>query len=889
MKNNRFIVWLLTLSLILSALPFGVGAAKVSESTVTKKATVQDSYGWDVMVTMGQKENTLLFTWTTNGDGDERVEIAEASKMVNGKFPSEYLSFPAVDITSEVSSATASDLKPDTKYCYRLANAYSNYSEIYYVETGKHDSEFSFLLAGDPQIGATGDHVDTIAWDLTLDKAREWFGADVEFLMSAGDQTNNTSLEVQFDGYATPDWFRSLPMISVPGNHDNGYGAIYSKHFVYENVDQATTTEAGIYGGDYWIAYDGVLIMALNMNNLSYSLHTAFMQKAITEYTELYGEPNWKIVTFHQSLFSAADGRWDEASRRNGLAPSMSKLGIDAVLMGHDHVYTRSYMMNGTTPVTDQDRYTEMNGDKYGSIVDPKEGEVFYLTANSSTGSKYYNLYNGHIPYVAYANQEDTPNITKIDVTADSLHFTTYRTSAKNEFDDVVDTFAIRRTTSEDKHAPTITVPEKTYYVANENYDLLKGITAYDNVDGDVTDKIEVSGNLDLFAESVITYTVTDSSGNTTKVQRIMVPYNYQEPVNEESEWKYLDDGSILFENDEDVFWTTSEYDDNAWNHGVGPFGARNGELSEHEDFTPNTLISQYFPEDSEDAGANIPSYYFRRTFDVENPDSVALMGADFYYDDSVLIYINGVLIDGFHANLISNKADYSWQESPSDATPGSFKLISKEYISTLNLKETDNVIAVQLFQVSSYSDDIFFHLNSLYFGNIPQAQTLPFTDVPEDAWYYDSVSRSYNQGLFVGTTDTSFSPNATMTRASVWTVLARIAGADITSKPGEKWYEGARRWAMENNVSDGTNPNNPITREQFAKMLWSMQSEPSSDYCLDGFADETTVSSWAKDGMNWAVSIGLINGRNGTHLAPKANASRAESCTILLRYKDNF
>ena len=887
MKSNRFLLWLLTVSLVLCSLPLGTVAKETGNVTIPTLEASQ-GYGWDVLVTMGQKENTLLFTWTTNGDGNERVEIAEASMMVNGQFPKEFLTFAAEDITSEISSATARDLKPDTEYCYRVANGNNNYSEIYTVTTNKNDGEFSFLLAGDPQIGATNDHVDTTAWSLTLDKAAEWFGSDIEFLLSAGDQINYHGQEEQFDGFATPDQLRSLPLLTVAGNHDSNVGAIYSNHFIHENVDDRTVSDAGKYSGDYWVAYDGVLIMTLNLNNLSYSLHTAFIQSAITEYTELYGKPNWKIVTFHQSLFSAADGRWDEASRRNSLAPSFSKFGIDAVLMGHDHIYTRTYMMNGTDPITDESRYTEMNGDKYGSIVDPKEGEVFYITANSSTGSKYYDLYNGKIPYVSYANQEETPNVTKVDVTTDSLVFTTYRTAAKNELDDVVDTFAIRRTTEEDKHAPTITVPEKTYYMANGEYDLLKGITAYDNADGDVTDKIQVSGKLDLFAESVITYTVTDAAGNTAVAERIMIPYNYQEPINEETEWKYLDDGSILFENNEDLFWTTAEFDDSEWNNGVGPYGARNGELSEHEGFTPNTLISQYFPDDSEDAGANIPSYYFRTTFDVEDPEAVTLMGGDFYYDDSVLLYINGVLIDSFHANLISNKEDYSWQESPSDATPGSFKFMSKEFIKTLNLKETGNVLAVQLFQASSYSDDIFFHFNSLYFGSVPKAEKLPFTDVPEAAWYYDSVARSYNDGLFVGTTDTTFSPNATMTRASVWTVLARIAGADISAKPGEKWYEGARRWAMENKVSDGTNPNNPITREQFALMLYNMKGSPETEFSLDSFADTATLSSWAEDGITWAVSVGLIQGRNGTHLAPKDNASRAESCTILLRYLDN-
>ena len=887
MKRNRFILWLLTIAVVLCSIPFSGSAAKETGNVTSNTLTASKGYAWDVLVTMGQEENTLIFTWTTNGDGNERVEIAEASRITDGKFPSEFISVKAEDVTTEICSATVENLKADTKYGYRLANSYNNYSEIYYVTTGKTDNEFSFLLAGDPQIGASGDHIDTINWGVTMERAKEWFGSDIEFMITAGDQVNYASTESQYDGFCDPEELRSIPLVTVPGNHDNYAGSKYSNHFIHQDVDQLTLSDAGALGGDYWIAYDGALIMALNLNNLSYSLHRHFMEKAIEEYTELYGEPTWKIVTFHQSLFSAASDRWEEDDRRNGLAPILSDLDIDAVLMGHDHIYTRAYMMNGTKAITDESRYTEVNGDKYGSIVDPKEGEVFYITANSSSGSKYYGMSSQQVPYVAYANQEHTPNITKIDVTSDSMVFTTYRTSAGNELGDVVDFFAIRKTTIEDKHAPTLTVPEKTYYATNKDFDVLSGISAYDNVDGYLTDKIAVTGDLDPLAESVLTYTVTDNAGNTATAQRIMVPFKMQNPITSESEWKYLDNGTLPFESDTDLAWTLDGYDDSEWKTGVGPFGARNGEIDEHEGFVPNTLVSQYYPEGDIDEGINISSFFFKGYFDVENPENVSIIGADFFYDDGVDVYINGVLIDKYNTEVTASKSDYNAYQSPSDAAPGSFKLMGKEFISSLNLKEKDNVIAVQLYQFSIYSDDIFFYLDSLYVGST--ADPLPFTDVADTAWYYDNVSRAYNEGLFVGTTDTTFSPDATMTRASVWTVLARIAGADISTQPGEQWYEGARRWAMENKVSDGTNPNNPITREQFALMLYNMQNAPETDYSLSGFADEASISSWAADGVNWAVSTGLIQGRNGTHIAPQANASRAEACTILLRYMDSY
>ncbi len=90
----------------------------------------------------------------------------------------------------------------------------------------------------------------------------------------------------------------------------------------------------------------------------------------------------------------------------------------------------------------------------------------------------------------------------------------------------------------------------------------------------------------------------------------------------------------------------------------------------------------------------------------------------------------------------------------------------------------------------------------------------VPFTDASEEAWYYTSEAYAYNKGLFSGTSATAFSPNTTMTRQMIWMVLARMDGktpADMGS---------ARAWAVENNISDGSNPTNHITREQMTVIL---------------------------------------------------------------------
>ncbi|OUO31815.1 fibronectin type III domain-containing protein, partial [Olsenella sp. An290] len=155
-------------------------------------------------------------------------------------------------------------------------------------------------------------------------------------------------------------------------------------------------------------------------------------------------DANWKIVTFHHSVYSVAshtaDG--DILQRRSELPVVFSELDIDAVLMGHDHVYTRTYLMDGTTPIIPE------NGEVPSTLTDPEDGQVLYITANSASGSKYYNIQN--LPqntFSAVQDQSQRENMTRVEVTEDSLTFTTYFTDdAQVTSDDVLDTVTIERT-----------------------------------------------------------------------------------------------------------------------------------------------------------------------------------------------------------------------------------------------------------------------------------------------------------------------------------------------------------------------------------------------------------------------------------------------------------
>lgn len=157
------------------------------------------------------------------------------------------------------------------------------------------------------------------------------------------------------------------------------------------------------------------------------------------------------------------------------------------------------------------------------------------------------------------------------------------------------------------------------------------------------------------------------------------------------------------------------------------------------------------------------------------------------------------------------------------------------------------------------------------------------FTDMPSNHWAYGDVQFAVSHDLFNGTSGDTFSPNSSMTRAMVVTVLARYEGVDTST--GSTWYDAGRDWAMQNGVSDGTNIEASITREQLATMLYRYAGEPAVSGTITGFTDAAAVSGWAQDAMLWAIENGLISGMGDGSLNPQGNATRAQVATILARF----
>lgn len=157
------------------------------------------------------------------------------------------------------------------------------------------------------------------------------------------------------------------------------------------------------------------------------------------------------------------------------------------------------------------------------------------------------------------------------------------------------------------------------------------------------------------------------------------------------------------------------------------------------------------------------------------------------------------------------------------------------------------------------------------------------FNDVAAGSWYADAVKNVVNKGLMAGTGKDTFAPDNQVTRAMMWTVLARLDDKDVSG--ASPWYAKAMTWATEKGVSDGTFPANSITREQLATMLWRAAGSPEAKGALTNFNDAASVSSWATQAMTWAVEQGLISGMGDGALNPQGNATRAQLAVILTAY----
>lgn len=169
-------------------------------------------------------------------------------------------------------------------------------------------------------------------------------------------------------------------------------------------------------------------------------------------------------------------------------------------------------------------------------------------------------------------------------------------------------------------------------------------------------------------------------------------------------------------------------------------------------------------------------------------------------------------------------------------------------------------------------------------------------------AWYHEAADYVFHNGLMNGNGDGTFGPNDTLSRAMLAQILYNAAGGvpvnylmQYNDVPADAWYTEAVRWATSEGIVSGYNggyrPNDPITREQFAAMLYRYAVAKGMDVSVGentnilSYADAFDISEWAYSALQWACGSGIISGRPSGVLDPTGHATRAEAAVMLMNF----
>ena len=407
----------------------------VNEFTASSEPESKELEVDSLTVNIGATEDCLGITWYDTestagvlhfGGKDYTAEVKQASKT--GYY---------------VNHVDLSGLEPSTKYTYTISVGEKTSKEYTYETPAFGSDSFTFAAVGDPQLYYNSLDKNVEGWTKTVNEVLS-DGTDYSFLFSLGDQINEyyaadgsnlDKVETEYSGFFKNENLSSIALATLVGNHDNGNNStLYTEHFQMPGVTSYGQNKEG--DGDYSFTYGGVQFMVLNTSNLSIAEHKAFLEETLKKNPDA----NWNVVCFHKSMYSVASHvtEGDIVQLRTGLSPIFKELGIDVVLQGHDHVYARSYIMGGEDGMT-ADVQKNADGTALTDIYAP-DG-VQYVTLNSGSGSKFYNITSEAFTYTAVQNQEKVPNYSKVSVTPETFTVTTYRTSDQS----VVDTFTLHK------------------------------------------------------------------------------------------------------------------------------------------------------------------------------------------------------------------------------------------------------------------------------------------------------------------------------------------------------------------------------------------------------------------------------------------------------------
>lgn len=439
-----------------------------------------------------------------------KVYEAEQTKAVTDKDETEYVSNKVIATDLKANTTYYYSYQKDGQWTAPEKYTTDNGSKFSFIFVGDPQIGSSNELKGaateefyNAQSAAVAN--DAFNWNTTLNQAMEKTGNKASFVLSSGDQIQSTKKkspnkaawgsEIEYSGYLSPDVLKNLPVATTVGNHDAD-NANYTYHFNTANASELGSN--GKVGGDYWFKHDNALFIMLNTQDTNVEEHRQFIEHTVAANKDC----KWRIVTLHQDIYGSAEhsNEPEITNLRYQLAPIFEDNKVDVVLTGHDHAYSRTQILKGghkTTeytddefdPMLDEDMDAGENPDtvytakenikadttdpsqkaylnylnqvmdkdaiqqvtKKGTTVFNPTG-ILYMTAGSSSGSKYYDLVPRQQSYIANRWQQDVPTYSVIDITDTTFTINTYRTDTEEKIDE---TFSIAKVNESDNKNQT--------------------------------------------------------------------------------------------------------------------------------------------------------------------------------------------------------------------------------------------------------------------------------------------------------------------------------------------------------------------------------------------------------------------------------------------------
>lgn len=372
----------------------------------------------------GDQPDELYVTWFSRSDSRGKVKFHKDGLFndITVKATTE----PSVSVAGYYrNSALISGLDSNTVYTYYVKNGHS-VSPTYTYETGDlFSTDFTFTIAGDPEIGLGDPEVlpgQRSIWRVMLNRMKSQI-PESDFLLVMGDQIADPASETHYDYFLDNSVLYSTALVPVMGNHDVGSG-FFGDHFSLPNRNTIGTSEGR--DGDYWFTRGNVLFMVLNNPSPThYTEHETFVELAVQQNPDA----KWRVIVSHYSPASMVEKYQGAAESVKSSYAYMAKVyDIDLFLGGHDHIYTRSYLMDENfNPVS-----TKVESEFYNP-----ENPI-YVIFNGSTDALLRQPDNDY-PWAAVCVQNNVPQLSRADVTENSFTITTYDADSWT----VIDSFTI--------------------------------------------------------------------------------------------------------------------------------------------------------------------------------------------------------------------------------------------------------------------------------------------------------------------------------------------------------------------------------------------------------------------------------------------------------------